>query len=225
MRGWLPLVLAFFPVGAGAMPVRTAETSAADLGCMFAEDCSVAADTSAGGFRLGTTSGDALLETRVLATGDEGTVGAGLRAFLYRLNLSEARGLTTQPCVTRLSFESGPIARLDYDADGTSDGAFVLSLDGTGSVGPGAVEYLGDTLVVHFAKGVCAGDSSYEFGFASWGTSREVIATVRDSTGTSHQVAVVAADIRVSAVWWKNWQLWLVLAVVTITGFLMMRRR
>lgn len=207
------------------MPIRTVEMSPRDLECVFAEDCSATGDESSGAFELGTTSGQALLTTRVLPAGDEGTAGAGLGAFLYRLDLSDARGLTTQPCVTRLTLESGPIARLDYDTDGTSDSAFVLSLDGVGSVGPTAIERVGDTLVVHFAKGVCAGDASYPFGFASWGTPQEITATVRDSTGTTHAVTALAAANQASVAWWKNWQIWLVLGAVTITGFLMMRRR
>lgn len=231
IRGGVLTALAVMASGAEAAPLPIAEVTAPEINCVFDTDCSITVDDSTGVFTVGTTAGDAILQSRIWPRGEAGTPGAGLWSYLYRLDLTGAAGLTAQPCVTRLTLEFGPVERLDYDSDGELDSVFVVRTGGIGTVGPSAAEKNGGSLVFHFANAVCsgasvgAGDSSYFFGVASKSPPLAIAAIVRDSLGETRTVEARGADPSSSSAWWKNWQVWLVLVVVTVAGFLMMHRK
>lgn len=223
------LALALQAVGAGAVPLRIVEVTAPELACHLDGghldgDCKVVTDESASSFALGPNSGEALLRTEVWRSATSGT-GSGVRAYAYRLDLTTAAGPIARPCVTRLTLELGPLSRLDYDSDGAPDDIFVVTPGDSASIGPSAAEREGTSLSLHFARGVCAGDATYLFGLVADGVPIRAEASVRDSLGESRAVETRVPAFGAATGWWKNWQIWLVLGVVTAVGFLMMRRR
>src|SRR4030095_2821919 len=129
--------------------------------------------------------------------GEAGTAGAGLHAYLYRIELKNVRGITALLGVHELRIEFGPIASIDYDDDGEPDDVFVITGGGVGAVAPSSAETDGRFVTLHFDPPVCAGSSpgtgksSFFIGLASKQGPRAVTATVRDTLGGE-----TAADAR-----------------------------
>lgn len=224
LRGWLRIALVLNAVGAGAAPLEIAQVKAPEIACVLASDCSLSVEEATATFALGTTSDSALLHSAVWQP-EPATSASGIRGYVYRLDLTAAAGPIAQPCVTRLVLEFGPITPLDYDGDGDPDRVFVVTTDDTRLIEPSAAGREGTSVVLHFARGVCAGASSVWVGLASPNAPVEASAFVRDSVGQTHTVAARVPALHTAVAWWKNWQVWLVLVVVTAVGFLMSRRR
>lgn len=156
-----------------AAPLTVVTVGAPAINCKFDTDCKITVNDTSANFTLPGTSGSAFLQSRTWPPGQAGTIGAGKTAYLYRLDLRNLVGLTVAPCVSKLKMTFGPVAALDYNANGQPDQVFVITSGGIGSVGPSSVDKTGNVITFNFATPVCSGsspgngDSSFFFGLAS----------------------------------------------------------
>lgn len=215
--------------GAAAV-LDTATVAFPGVNCLFDTDCTITVQDTSDHFTLPAASGDAFLQSRTWPPGEGGTPGAGLTAYLYRLDLRQLAGLTALPCVTRMALEAGTISSLDYDGDSTPEQIFVGTTGGLGSVAPSSVEKSGNQVVFHFQPPVCAGsspgtgDSSYFFGFASPRTPHDVTATLTSSLGGTLTVAARSPEL-LWIPWPPPWWFWLLLATAVVLGTGYLTRR
>ncbi len=171
------------------VPLDLSTVSAPDINCKFDSDCTITVTDTADHFTVGPTTGDAFLQSRAFPPGEAGTPAAGLHAYLYRIDLTQLAGITALPCITEMTIDFGPVVKLDYDDDGTSEDIFVITGGGLGSVGPSSATQDGRMITFTFSPGVCAGSSpgtgqtSFFFGLTSANPPRPVTAEVRDSLG------------------------------------------
>jgi hypothetical protein len=132
-----------------------------------------------------------------------GAPANGLYAYEYRIDLRNAIGITYIPCISSMTIEFGPVvSTLDYDGDGvTGDQVYVVTSGGLGSVGLASAEKDGDDVTFGFSPPVCAGghpgggQSTFFFGLVSTQPSKPVTATVKETTGSVHEVQARAPQI------------------------------
>lgn len=123
------------------------------------------------------TSGEGYLLTRLFPKGETGTVGQGLYAYLYRVNMSELVSVVeARPCVAQVILPFGAVSKLDYDGDKVLEDFFIISQGGAaGNLAPTQVVQDNTSLVItlSFTQGICSaykdmqGDSTFFIGFAS----------------------------------------------------------
>lgn len=175
-----------------------ATVSAPAINCKFDTDCRITVTDTTDHFTIGPTVGDAFLQSRTFPPGQPGTAAAGLYAYLYRIDLTQLAGVTALPCVTQLSIDFGPVERIDYDDDGSTEHVFIITAGGLGSVAPSSVDKQGRIITFSFNPPVCAGSSpgtgqtSYFFGLTSTNPPRHVTAEIRDTLG-----GAISLDARV----------------------------
>jgi len=176
---WNDLFIPSFP---NALPF--VNVSAHDANCIFASDCTVSVSDSTGPIPMPVdVTGSGQLLTRTFS-GAAGTAGAGKTVYEYRVDMSQAASSSSSPCVTDLSVDFGPSARLSYDGTGQLYDAFVVDKDGLGNIGLFSVARSGNTIEFVFNQPVCAGYSPGEghasdfIGVASASAPRSVTAHV-----------------------------------------------
>lgn len=167
-------VLLAMSVQAQAAPLSFVNVSAPDINCVFNTTCTVTVTDSVGTITVPPLlwSGTARLQSRTYP-GAAGAPGAGKTAYEYRVDLTQAVSDGEVPCVTDISVDFGPVAKLQYNKAGPLDDVFVVTKGGLGSVGLYAVEQNGNVITFTFNQPVCAGPvagkgmTSYFFGLAS----------------------------------------------------------
>ena len=170
-------------------PLTLSMVRAPDINCKFDTDCTITVQDSADHFTIGPTAGDAFLQSRTFPPGEPGTAAEGRYAYLYRIDLRNLAGLTALPCVTEFTIDFGPILRIDYDDNGSTDHIFVVTAGGLGSVAPSSVDQQGRMITFAFQPPICAGaspgtgQSSYFFGLTSSKPPRPVTVEIKDSLG------------------------------------------
>ncbi|MGA8259555.1 MAG: hypothetical protein WB783_05005 [Arenicellales bacterium] len=195
--GALALFLARTTV-AHAAPLTIVNVSAPAVNCKFDASCKIVVTDTVAHFTLPATTGDAFLQSRTWPAGKPGTPGAGLVAYLYRIDMTRLAGLTALPCVNRLTLDFGPVSALDYNGDGGADRVFVITKGGIGTVKPSSASESGSIITFNFVSPVCAGasvgggHSSYFFGLASSHPPHAVTAQIRDTLGGTHSLAARA---------------------------------
>jgi hypothetical protein len=172
------------------------EMAAPDINCLFDADCTITVDDLASHFLPPAASGDAFLQSRLWPIGEAGTAGAGLYAYLYRIDLRNARGITAAACVTTMEVDFGPIAPLDYNLDGKADQVFVVTKGGLGNVKPASAVQSGGLITFQFDPAVCvggrSGDSSFFFGLASTQPAALTMAHLTGTLGLDHTLQAKA---------------------------------
>lgn len=177
------------PAATPAVALNIVDVSAPDINCIFDADCTVTVSDVADYFTPPGATGSAFLQSRTWPVGEEKTPGAGLYAYLYRVDLRNAVGVTAAACVSSMSVSFGPVTPLDYNRDQRPDDLFVVVKGGIGSVRPASADLTGDMLTVRFNPAVCVGastgngDSSFFFGMASTQPPQDVTARVQGSLG------------------------------------------
>jgi hypothetical protein len=160
--------------GAEAAPLSIVDVAAPASNCMFDTTpipnvappaCQVVVNDSLGVFTPPGDIGTARLQSRTYP-GTAPAAAAGDMAYVYRVDLTAAKGVTAANCVTRLALKFGPVVKLRYGPNGDSD-IFVVTSGGLGSVGIGSADQVGGTITFTFAAPVCPGATSYFFGLAS----------------------------------------------------------
>lgn len=185
----IAFLLAFaISVAAVAVPLDVVTVGFPAVNCKFDTDCTVTVNDFSDPITLSGSSGDGFLQSRRFPVGQPGTPGAGLHAYLYRIDLRQSAGLLAIPCITQFRIPFGPVAPVDYNGDGNTDQVFVATSGGLGSVGLASADQVGDQITFTFAPAVCAGSSpgrgetTFFFGLASTRTDRAVTAVATTVT-------------------------------------------
>lgn len=184
------LALLLAAPAAVAQPLRVVEVSFPEFNCLFFGGCTLTAIDSTGVFPVPGARDEGVLQSRTSARGEAGLPGGGLIPYLYRVDLRDALAITAVACVRELSFEAGPTTRVDFDGDRRQDDVFVATAGGLGSVRPTSAERVGDEIRFRFDPAVCAGESSYFFGFAARGEPVERTAKLDLTLGGPVSAAV-----------------------------------
>jgi len=150
---------------AHAAPLSVTDVGAPAVNCVFHTTCSVVVDDSVGTFGLPGDSGDARLQSRTYP-GVAPAPAAGDMAYVYRVDLTSAQGLSAANCVGKLALDFGPVVKLPYSDNGNAD-VFVVTSGGLGSVGLSSANQVGNKIAFTFSSPVCPGATSYFFGLAS----------------------------------------------------------
>jgi hypothetical protein len=147
--------------------------SARAAACVFNTACQVAPSDTSGDIPLPPdVTGSGRVHTGTFA-GGAGAPGAGKTAYQYRVDLTQAVSDGEVPCVTDLTIDFGPIAKLKYDGTGPLDDIFVVDQGGPGTIGVYSAEQTGNKVFIIFNQPVCAGPtpgtgrSSFLIGLAS----------------------------------------------------------
>ncbi|HXF60133.1 MAG TPA: C25 family cysteine peptidase, partial [Caldilineaceae bacterium] len=179
------------------------EVDAPSINCIFDLDCTITVSDKADHFTPPASGGDAFLQSRLWPQGEPGTAGAGLYAYLYRIDLTHAVAVTARSCITSMRIEFGPIAPLDYNGDGKPDHVFVVTKGGLGNVKPTSADLTGTTLTLKFDDPpICpgsqsgGGDTSYFIGLASTMPHHDVNATLTTTTGPAVTLDAWAPRLR-----------------------------
>ena len=194
--GWIiPAVLVVaWPVVASAQALSVVNVNASAPACVFSTTCSIGVTDTIGTIALPGISGTARLQSRTF-TGGSGATAAGFHGHEYRVDLTNATGITALPCVTSLRLTFGPVAAFQYDGMGGADQVYVLTSGGLGTIGLASAVKSGDDITFTFASPVCAGSSpgtgatSYFFGLASTRAPIAINATVSQTLGSALSVA------------------------------------
>lgn len=179
-----------------AHPVTPTQTGATDLKivkvnagiakpftCLFNPSCKVTVTDSIGDIPLPGITGKAVLQSRTYQ-GEAGTPAAGLTAYEYRVNLTQAVGVGSIPCVASLAVDFGPVSSLHYSGGPTPEQVFVVTKGGLGTIAPVSAVQTGRSITFTFQPSVCAGsapgkgDTSFFFGLASSKPPKAITAIV-----------------------------------------------
>ena|GEM_PF-1841255 len=175
-----------------AETVDIVDVGAPAINCIFDDDCTITVQDTTDDFVLTGMSGNAFLQSRTFPPGQPGTAGAGLYAYLYRIDCREMVGLTHISGVIKLTIDFGPVTKLDYDGDGNTDDVWVVTSGGLGNIAPSTAEMKGNQIIFEFSPGVAAGsspgngDSSYFFGLASAFPPHPVQCEIEDNLGYTY---------------------------------------
>ncbi|MBW7883241.1 MAG: hypothetical protein H3C34_11510 [Caldilineaceae bacterium] len=177
------------PAAAPDAALTIVEVGAPAINCIFDTDCKITVSDLADHFVPPGASGDAFLQSRTWPVGEAGTSGAGLYAYLYRIDLRNAVGITAAACVSTMTIDFGAVTPLDYNGDANPDHVFVITQGGLGNVKPAAAVQSGSSITFGFDPAVCVGasagkgDSSFFFGLASTQPAQDVTAQLAGTLG------------------------------------------
>ena len=180
-----------------AAPLSVVNVSSPAINCIFDTTCKVQYTDTVGTIPIPGISGTARLQTRTFP-GAAGARAAGTTGYEYRLDLTEAVGIVSTPCITALNVDFGPVTSLDYNKNGTPDQVFVVTSGSVGTVGLSGASEVGSVITFTLASPVCVGpspgkgESSYFFGLASVNAPKAITAQVQIAGGPLTSVAARA---------------------------------
>lgn len=181
---WLTGTTLLTASAAQAAQLTVVNVGAPAVNCVFNTTCTVTVTDSVADIPMpANVIGPARLQSRTFV-GAAGAPGAGKTAYVYRVDLTGAVSDGEVPCVTDVTIEFGPVAKLQYDNAGGPDDVYVVTSGGLGSVGLYWVEQTGSSINFIFNQPVCAGPTqgtgrtSYFFGVASDSPPRAITAKV-----------------------------------------------
>jgi len=175
----------------GCTSLSTTTVGAPAINCVFDTDCKIEVSDLVDTFEVPLASGSGRLQSRSQPPGEAGTLGAGVYAHEYRVDLTPVGALTGIVCVRSLSLDFGPVHPLDYDSDGFTEDVYIVISGGLGTVAPSAVSQSNGRVTFTFQPGVCPGnapgngETSYFFGLGSNSPASPVIATLTFDDGSS----------------------------------------
>lgn len=174
-------LLVLIPAAVLAAPLRGVRADPATVGCVFDPTCVISDIVdSADKLDLPGASTGGLLHTRTFP-GKPGSQADGLHAYLYRIDLTNARGTQTTPMVQTFTADFGNAVPLDYDGDGKKEDYFIVEMGGTaGGMAPDYADQTGYRLSFHFYDGVPVGQSSMFIGMAAAGAPLSKTARVTE---------------------------------------------
>jgi hypothetical protein len=179
---------------AQAIPLSIVNVSAPPINCVFDPSCTVVVNDTTAPINL-SGSGTGFLQSRTFR-GLPGSPAVGRYAYLYRVDLRNAVGITNIGCVNSVTLGFGPVVgTLDFNNDGTAgDQVFVLTTGGIGSIGLSSADKVGNNITFTFSSPVCAGghpaagQSSFFWGLVSTAPPRFVFAGVSQTGGPALSV-------------------------------------
>jgi hypothetical protein len=120
--------------------------------------------------------GKAILQSRTF-TGAPGAPAAGKTGYMYRVDLTQAKGWVD--CLVGLTVDFGPLVKQPY-VKRSADlfDMFVGVKGGVGTVSIKSAEQDGDAITFMFAKPLCVGETTFFFGLAAEKAPQSVSAGV-----------------------------------------------
>jgi hypothetical protein len=125
--------------------------------------------------------------------GAAGSAASGLTAYVYRVDLTSAVGITARDCIDRLAVKFAQLESLDFNGDRRREQVFVVTRGGLGTTGLASADKTGDAVTFRLQSPVCQGSApgrgatSVFFGVVSSSQPQAVTATLHSSlTGASH---------------------------------------
>jgi hypothetical protein len=196
----LAVVFTFFAQSALAAPLNIVNVSAPPINCVFDASCTVIVNHTSSPITLA-GSGTGFLQSRTFR-GLPGAPAAALWAYLYRVDMRNAVGITNIGCVNSVTLNFGPlVSTLDFDADGTTnDQVFVVTGGGLGTVGLASADKVGNQITFTFSSPVCAGgqpgagQSSFFWGLVSARQPRFITASVTQTSGPALSIQARAPN-------------------------------
>ena len=186
-----PLIF-LLPLVAKAAPLRIVNVAAPAINCVFSTSCSVRVKDTKEDVPL-STGGKGVLRTRTFK-GASGSAAAGLFAYEYRLDLTDAVG-TKPSCIDWISLSFGPVVRtLDFGGTARPDDVFVITSGGTGSIGLTSAIQTRDTIRFTFRSPVCSatekgkGASTFFWGLVSTSDPENITALIHETGRATHVV-------------------------------------
>jgi hypothetical protein len=156
-------LLAASPASAAALTI--VNVSAPSDNCVWNVSCVVVVNDTVGNFTPPGDTAGARVQSRTYP-GTPPAPAAGLLAYVYRVDMTAAKGIAAENCVTGMILDFGPVVPLAYSAKNKSD-VFVVTGGGLGSVGVATATQSGTAIKFIFAAPVCPGATSYFFGLGS----------------------------------------------------------
>jgi hypothetical protein len=170
------------PTQTGATNLKIVKVAAPAINCVFNSTCKVTVSDTVADIPLPGISGKAVLQSRTF-DGQPGTPAAGLKAYEYRVNLTQAVGVVNIPCIASLTVDFGPVSSLPYGGAGSAPAqVFVTTKGGLGTIAPVSAVQSGRNVTFNFQPSVCAGgapgtgDTTFFFGLASAKPPRAITA-------------------------------------------------
>jgi hypothetical protein len=151
------------PAPAQSAALTVVNVSAPQVNCVFNATCTITVDDSTGTLANTLYGPGAFLQSRTYP-GQPGTPGAGTTGYEYRLDLRSANKFTE--CVAGLTVNIGPVKKLTYPPNQPAH-IFVVTQGGIGDVGIKSAEQDGNVITFWFSGYLCAGQTSFFFGFAA----------------------------------------------------------
>jgi len=139
------------------------EVNAPAINCVFNPTCTVTVTDSVSTLQFTPYGAGAFLQSRTYS-GQPGTPAAGLIAYEYRLDFTQALGFTE--CVAGMVLDFGPVQKLTYPPNQPAH-AYVITQGGIGTVGIESAEQDGNVITFTFKTYLCAGASTQFFGMAA----------------------------------------------------------
>ena len=172
----LGVLLAAAPAAAQSVTLFPAQVSGPNIDCLFSPQCTPTPHDESTEIPPPAIAGKALLHSRTLVAAP-GSNAAGRTAYQYRVDLTNATALADVSCVTNLSVDFGPVAKLPYAANlGPSALRDVYEITQgvpADQIGFASAVQTGTVVTFTFVQPICAADSvspgkaSFAFGLAS----------------------------------------------------------
>lgn len=196
----LAVVFTFCAQSAQAAPLNIVNVSAPPINCLFDASCTLVVNDTTAPITLA-GSGTGFLQSRTFR-GVTGAPAAGLWAYLYRVDMRNAVGITNIACVNSVTMDFGPlVSTLDFNSDGAaSDQVFVVTGGGLGTIGLSAADKVGNQITFTFSSPVCAGgnpgggQSSFFWGLVSARQPRFITASITQTSAPAISVQARAPN-------------------------------
>lgn len=178
-----------------SVPLFPAQVSGANINCLFGSQCALTPHDEVTDIAMPAISGKAILQSRTFL-GAPGSTAAGRTAYQYRIDLTDAKALADVSCVTSLTVDFGPVAKLPYAAGttGIRDVYEIVQGVPANQIGFGSATQTGTEVTFTFARPVCAGDgitpgaTTFAFGLASLDAPVRGVHVQIDALGLDLQV-------------------------------------
>jgi hypothetical protein len=178
-----------------AAPLKVVNVAAPAINCVFttASPCSIGVTDTTADVPM-SAGGTGRLQSRTFK-GLAGSSAAGMFAYEYRLNLTDAVGTVNIACIDWMTISFGPVVgTLDFDHDQKLDQVFVVTSGGIGTIGVASAVQTASTIRFKFSKPVCEGgtpgkgDSTFFWGLVSQQPPKDVTAILHETAGATHVV-------------------------------------
>lgn len=184
---------------AEAQALSVVNVSAPAINCVFSTSCTVTVNDTSSGIPLPGATGGGFLQSRTIV-GTTGAPAAGFTGYLYRVDLTQAIGITNIPCVTSVRIPFGPVSAFQYNGAGPVDQVFVVTGGGIGTIGLSSAVKSGDNITFTFSSPVCAGGgppgaSSFFFGLTSTRVPLSKASVVTQTAGGPLSLGVRAPNL------------------------------
>jgi len=148
----------------GANALTVFNVSAPQINCVFNATCTVVVGDTVGDLTFTQFGSGAFVQSRTYP-GQPGTPAAGMTAYEYRIDLTNADKFVD--CVAGFNLNFGPAKLLPIGPNKALGHVFVTTQGGLGSVAVKSADQAGNVITFTFDKYLCPGATSYFIGLAA----------------------------------------------------------